>query len=101
MNDPKKLTRHHLRPRSRGGDDLNSNILILKWERHRALHLACGNMTWNEIINNLISALQGKGHRFRWNKERWKLVFGEKSARQAIMLCIRVRQLKRRQKWKS
>lgn len=98
--NPQKKTKHHMRPRSRGGCDLTSNILILKWERHRALHLACGNMTWQEIINDMISALEGKGHRFRWNKERWQLVFGNKSARQAITLMLRVKRLKRRKRWK-
>jgi len=45
--------RHHLRPRSRGGDSLESNLLVMDIERHNAWHFLFKNLTLNEIIELL------------------------------------------------
>lgn len=52
---------HHLRPRSRGGSNMDSNLLLIKIERHRMLHLIFGNRTLEEIIAVLIRLQRAKG----------------------------------------
>jgi hypothetical protein len=47
---PKGQSRHHLRPRSRGGTDRPSNILMIGIERHQYWHQVFGNRTLDEII---------------------------------------------------
>jgi len=49
----KYLNRHHLTPRSRGGSSLESNLLWIDIERHRAWHAVFGNMTLDEVISLL------------------------------------------------
>ena len=44
---------HHLRPLSRGGDSIQSNIINLDGYRHDAWHLLFGNLTLSEIIGLL------------------------------------------------
>jgi len=43
-------TRHHMRPRSRGGKTENSNLLGLREKVHRKFHDLVGNMTPEEIM---------------------------------------------------
>ena len=45
----RKLTKHHLRARSRGGSK-RDGILMLSWEKHCAWHKLFGNRTLDEII---------------------------------------------------
>ena len=44
---------HHLRPRSRSGKNITSNLLLIDIERHRLLHKIFGNRTLEEIIYTL------------------------------------------------
>lgn len=48
-----KTNRHHLRPRSRGGDSLESNLLVMDIERHNAWHFLFSNLTLDETIELL------------------------------------------------
>lgn len=57
---PKRKTKHHLRPRSRGGSSARYNILILDAERHALLHKIFGNRTLTEIIEVLIRIARAK-----------------------------------------
>jgi hypothetical protein len=50
----RKLTRHHLKPRSRGGGNESSNIIMLNWDRHQSLHKTFGNRTLEEIFEVLL-----------------------------------------------
>ena len=56
-------SRHHLRPRSRNGSDLDSNLLILWRNKHDAWHLLFGNRTLGEIINVLNRMKEAKHYK--------------------------------------
>ena len=45
-----KINRHHLTPKSRGGQAVESNLLKMDISRHNAWHLLFGNLTLKEII---------------------------------------------------
>jgi len=45
-----KMSEHHLRPRSRGGSSVESNLLRLDIRRHEAWHLLFQNRTLMEVI---------------------------------------------------
>ena len=46
----RKMNRHHLKPKSRGGQGVKSNLILIDMERHCAWHQLWGNRTLNEII---------------------------------------------------
>lgn len=48
-----KNEQHHLKPRSRGGQDIQSNLVKLDIYRHDAFHLLFGNRTLKEVIEIL------------------------------------------------
>jgi hypothetical protein len=45
-----KFNKHHLTPRSKGGQSVGSNLLRMDISRHNAWHLLFGNLTLTEII---------------------------------------------------
>lgn len=49
--------RHHLKPKSRGGQATDSNLLWIKIERHYFWHKVFGNLTLDEVIK-LLQRLQ-------------------------------------------
>jgi len=49
-----RKNRHHLKPKSRGGDKRPSNMLLIKVKRHDAWHALWGNRTLEEVIALLI-----------------------------------------------
>ena len=49
----KHQNRHHLKPKSRGGQATESNLLWIDIEKHQAWHKIFGNRTLNEIISLL------------------------------------------------
>lgn len=46
--------KHHLKPKSRGGQSLDSNLLDIDIERHNAWHQLWRNLTLEEVISLLI-----------------------------------------------
>lgn len=60
------LTRHHIKPRSRGGADDDSNLVILDRDFHFAWHECFRNMT-NEEIMTFIHIVMLSDH--RWDHE--------------------------------
>lgn len=54
--------KHHLRPRSRGGTSVKSNLLLIRTDVHRNLHLVFGNRTLEEIIELLIRVKRAKDY---------------------------------------
>ena len=54
MNNNKKLTRHHIVPRSKGGWMHKDNIKLLKAVQHRALHTLFANQTPVEQLRTLV-----------------------------------------------
>ena len=45
-----RFNKHHLTPKSRGGQAIESNLLRMDISRHNAWHLLFGNLTLPEII---------------------------------------------------
>lgn len=52
---------HHLRPKSRRGDNTEANLLLIDVEKHALLHKIFGNKTWEEIIQLMIRVSRMKG----------------------------------------
>ena len=62
----RKRNRHHLTPKSRGGEKTDSNLLLIDMERHNAWHKLWGNRTLDEVIELLIRVKHAKeSKRFR------------------------------------
>jgi 5-methylcytosine-specific restriction endonuclease McrA len=53
MKKTRKLTRHHIIPRSRGGRTLESNIAYVPAKEHEAYHTLFINRTPYEIMDYL------------------------------------------------
>lgn len=64
-----KTNQHHLKPRSRGGQSIESNLLHLDIRRHEAYHLLFKNLTLDEIIALLIRVKQIKEGQRRTYKD--------------------------------
>lgn len=58
---------HHLCPKSRFGQSIESNLLTMDISRHNALHLLFGNLTLSEIIALLQRVYEAK-ERQRFHK---------------------------------
>lgn len=52
--------RHHLVPKSRGGSNHPSNLLLIDIEKHREWHRIFGNKTLSEVIDLLIRLEKAK-----------------------------------------
>ena len=50
----KHQSKHHIIPRSRGGDSRLENIAYLNIKKHQAYHTMFDNRTPNEIVENLV-----------------------------------------------
>lgn len=61
----KGQNRHHLTPRSRGGQSIESNLLWIDIERHNAWHAIFGNKTLDEVIELLIRLRDSKSKQKR------------------------------------
>jgi hypothetical protein len=65
----RKMNRHHLTPKSRGGDRRSSNMLLIEVKRHDAWHYLWGNRTLDEVILLLQRLKQLKeAERFRYSR---------------------------------
>jgi len=53
--------KHHLTPRSRGGDESEENLFLLKLDRHFYWHKLFGNKTLEEVISFLQRVHRAKG----------------------------------------
>lgn len=58
--------RHHLRPRSRGGESLESNLLWIDIEKHQSWHVIFKNLTLDEVISLLKRVKRAKDHQKKW-----------------------------------
>jgi hypothetical protein len=54
MKRLKKINRHHLTPKSRGGKNDDWNIAMFYIERHQYWHKVFGNLDLNQVIELLI-----------------------------------------------
>jgi len=55
MKKKKRLSRHHIIPRSRGGSSENSNIALVEKKEHQYYHALFENRTPDEIIVFLVN----------------------------------------------
>ena len=90
------ITRHHMKPQSRGGTSHPKNILHIKWRKHKAIHHLFHNTSWGEIMSYLRAEMQGKKTPLsNWHSDKhWKIVFGDKNLEEAYNLMRRVRRAK-------
>lgn len=56
----KRLNKHHIKNKCKGGDSSPSNLIRLDTERHKAFHFLFGNMDFLEAANLLTRAYQIK-----------------------------------------
>ena len=64
----RKMNKHHLRPKSVGGDRRPSNMLLIDIKRHCAWHTLWSNRTLDEVILLLQRLKQLKeAQRFRYD----------------------------------
>jgi hypothetical protein len=61
----KVRNRHHIKPKSRGGQKIESNLLLMDIKKHNAWHLLFGNMTLNEIILFLTRIRDAKRNQYK------------------------------------
>jgi hypothetical protein len=65
----RKITRHHLVPRSRGGRDKKDNIVKIPDRYHESWHRFFGNLTPKEAIHFIKKIFMGRGRR----KSKWTM----------------------------
>lgn len=87
------VNHHHLIPRSRRGQDLPSNLLLIKVMRHRNWHKMWQNRTLLEIIRLLELVDDKKFH----PSPQWKNIFGNKTRKEGLYLLRRVYRIKKSQ----
>lgn len=87
---------HHLIPRSRGGQNLDSNLLLIKIVRHNNWHVLWRNLTLYEIIQ-LLRKIQ-KASRFK-KSPQWNNIWGDKTLPQALAILERVYRIKKQQEF--
>ena len=59
-----KRDRHHLRPKSRGGNNHPSNLLLIDKHKHELWHQLWGTRTLDEVLNLLTRMARMKGYRY-------------------------------------
>jgi hypothetical protein len=66
----RKITKHHLIPRARGGRDILNNISKIPERSHDAWHKFFGNLTPKEAIQFIRTIFMGRGkRRGKWTVE--------------------------------
>ena len=94
---------HHIDiPSSRGGEKIDSNILLMDVYRHDAWHLLFSNKTLKEIINTfqVIKSVKEFLHSIidYYKHQAFHLLFGNKSLDEVLALLLRVQKIKRAQR---
>ena len=90
-----KLTKHHIKPRSRGGGN-GDNIVLIPLRIHEAWHTIFGNLTLQEVYQFIEIVFESKGRKRR--KRSWT---AEELYKLQLKLQAGTLALKRRQKRKS
>lgn len=50
----RRLNRHHIKNKCKGGGNGPENIILLDTERHKAFHFLFGNMSFTEVAELLL-----------------------------------------------
>jgi hypothetical protein len=90
-----RLTKHHIKPRSRGGGN-GDNIVLMPLRIHEAWHTIFGNLTLAEVYQFIKIVFEGKGRKQR--KRSWT---AEELYKLQLKLQAETLALKRRQKRKN
>lgn len=93
---------HHIKtPCSRGGETINSNLLLIDVYRHDAWHLLFNNQTLKEIIAILQKYPDSKSFLFTINNyykhNAFHLLFGDKSLNRVVIFLKRIERIKNSQ----
>lgn len=64
-----KMTKHHLVPRSRGGGEIEKNIIKIPDRYHAALHILIGNLNPEEALIFFEKVFLGKGRKRSWKAD--------------------------------
>lgn len=89
---PYALTRHHIKPRSRGGRDEEQNILHKTEFIHQAWHNLFINKLLDEIIRYLKNCQRANWQQIKSNPKKlrsWLAVFGNKFSFEKIIAIIK------------
>ena len=70
-NGINQITKHHILPRSRGGNGNGENILKITRRFHEAWHIVFGNMTPEEAIQ-FIEIIFFESRKGRKKKKNWR-----------------------------
>lgn len=62
----RKMTKHHVIPRSRGGGEITRNIIKIPDRYHAAYHILFGNMTPKEAVVYLKKVFFGTSENRNW-----------------------------------
>jgi|GEM_PF-5817335 len=87
-NRQKGYNYHHLKPRSRGGTSIDSNMLFIKIRRHNAWHRLFGNSTPHQI-ETMLSHFE----------KDFKIVFGDVTFLEAVEILKRLMSMKQNHQW--
>jgi hypothetical protein len=100
-----KSNHHHLIPRSRGGQGLNSNIIFIHTDKHDAWHKlwdfhdhAC---TKPRTLGEIINLLKKLPYYFTPCSQEWRTLWKQKSAGEVLEILYRLRAIKDAQKKKK
>ncbi|MFA6514652.1 MAG: hypothetical protein WCT42_00075 [Candidatus Paceibacterota bacterium] len=90
---------HHIKtPCSRGGETIDSNLLLIDVYRHDAWHLLFSNQTLREIIAHLKNYCSTKDFLLSVNNyykhPAFRLLFGSKPLNEIIALLLRIQHAK-------
>lgn len=86
---PKGMDHHHLIPFCICRKTTKNNLVLIKRVKHIALHQSFGNLPIDEILDNF-STLEKK-----ITRENWRIMFGNKTPRQAWLLLDRLWAIKK------
>lgn len=89
-----KKDRHHLIPKGRFGQDLDSNMILIKRYRHVSWHQLWGNLTLKEIIT-LLKKVRSQ-NRFE-KSPPWESMWSNRSISLVISILERVYRIKKQQ----
>lgn len=102
----KKSNHHHLIPKSRGGQDLDSNIILIHVVKHDAWHrlwdITDHNNTSPRTLWEIIILLRKLPYYFTPCSKDWRILWKQKSAGEVLEILCRLRMIKKsqQQKWR-
>lgn len=92
---------HHLVPRCRGGQDLDSNIILIKIPRHDSWHALWDMKDHSKqiprTINEIIALLRESPYYSTPCSSHWRKLWGLKSSGEVLAILLRLKAIKKAQ----